>query len=233
MKVSIIIPVYNEKNTIISLFNKVQKLKNIKKQIIIIDDGSNDGSTEIIKNKIPKKNVKFIFHQKNKGKGAAIKSALKYINGDIVIIQDADLEYDPKDYFKLIRPFKNSNIKVVYGSRVLNKQRYSLKKNLITNFRVFANHVLTIFSNIMNKQKLTDAHTCYKVFDSKLFINLNLKENDFAFCPEVTTKISKKKINIFEVPIKYKGRNYDQGKKIGIKDAFRVFLVIFKYKFFK
>ena len=233
MKVSIIIPVYNEKNTIISLFNKVQKLKNIIKQIIIIDDGSNDGSTEIIKNKIPKKNVKFIFHQKNKGKGAAIKSALKYINGDIVIIQDADLEYDPKDYFKLIRPFKNSNIKVVYGSRVLNKQRYSLKKNLITNFRVFANHVLTIFSNIMNKQKLTDAHTCYKVFDSKLFINLNLKENDFAFCPEVTTKISKKKINIFEVPIKYKGRNYDQGKKIGIKDAFRVFLVIFKYKFFK
>ena len=232
MKVSIIIPVYNEKKTIISLLQKVLSIKDIRKQIIIVDDGSNDGSTDLIKKYSYNKNIKLIFHKRNKGKGAAIKSAVKYISGKIVIIQDADLEYSPNDYYKLLKPFSQENTKVVYGSRVLNKQRYSLKKNFSTNFRVFANHILTSFSNIMNEQKLTDAHTCYKVFDAKLFKNLRLNENDFAFCPEVTTKISKKKVNIIEVPISYKGRGYDQGKKIGIKDAFRVFSVIFKHRYF-
>ena len=232
MKVSIIIPVYNEKKTIISLLQKVLSIKDIRKQIIIVDDGSNDGSTDLIKKYSYNKNIKLIFHKRNKGKGAAIKSAVKYISGKIVIIQDADLEYSPNDYYKLLKPFSQENTKVVYGSRVLNKQRYSLKKNFSTNFRVFANHILTSFSNIMNEQKLTDAHTCYKVFDAKVFKNLRLNENDFAFCPEVTTKISKKKIIIIEVPISYKGRGYDQGKKIGIKDAFRVFYVIFKHRYF-
>lgn len=232
MKVSIIIPVYNEKKTIIKLLQKVLNIKDIHKEIIIVDDGSNDGSKNLIKKYAYKKNIKLIFHKRNKGKGAAIKSAIKHISGKIVIIQDADLEYNPNDYYKLLKPFNQENIKVVYGSRVLNKQRYSLKKNFSTNFRVFANHILTSFSNIMNQQKLTDAHTCYKVFDAKLFKNLRLNENDFAFCPEVTTKISKKKITIIEVPISYKGRGYDQGKKIGIKDAFRVFYVIFKHRYF-
>jgi len=233
MKVSIVIPVYNEKKTIINLLQKVLNIKNIHKQIIIVDDGSTDGSTNLIKKFVnKKKNIKVIFHKKNKGKGAAIKSAVKYISGEIVIIQDADLEYNPKDYYKLLKPFRKKNLKVVYGSRVLNKKRYSLKKKFSTNFRVFANHILTEFSNIINRQKLTDAHTCYKVFDSKLFKSFKLNENDFAFCPEVTTKISKKKIDILEVPISYNGRGYDQGKKIGIKDAFRVFSVIFKYRYF-
>ena len=233
MKISIIIPVYNEKKTIIKLLTKVKRLKNINKQIIVIDDGSTDGSSELIKSRFNEKNVKLIFHKYNRGKGAAIKSAIKYINGDIVLIQDADLEYDPNDYYKLLEPFKKTNVKVVYGSRVLKKKRYSIKKSFPTNFRVFANHVLTIFSNVINRQNLTDAHTCYKLFNSELFKKLQLSENDFAFCPEVTTKISNLNLSIFEVPISYNGRGYDEGKKIGINDAFRVFSVILKYKFFK
>ena len=233
MKISIIIPVYNEKKTIIKLLTKVKRLKNINKQIIVIDDGSTDGSSELIKSRFNEKNVKLIFHKYNRGKGAAIKSAIKYIYGDIVLIQDADLEYDPNDYYKLLEPFKKTNVKVVYGSRVLKKKRYSIKKSFPTNFRVFANHVLTIFSNVINRQNLTDAHTCYKLFNSELFKKLQLSENDFAFCPEVTTKISNLNLSIFEVPISYNGRGYDEGKKIGINDAFRVFSVILKYKFFK
>jgi dolichol-phosphate mannosyltransferase len=233
MKISIIIPVYNEKKTIIKLLTKVKRLKNINKEIIVIDDGSTDGSSELIKSRFNEKNVKLIFHKYNRGKGAAIKSAIKYIYGDIVLIQDADLEYDPNDYYKLLEPFKKPNVKVVYGSRVLKKKRYSIKKSFPTNFRVFANHVLTIFSNVINRQNLTDAHTCYKLFNSELFKKLQLSENDFAFCPEVTTKISNLNLSIFEVPISYNGRGYDEGKKIGINDAFRVFSVILKYKFFK
>ena len=232
MKLNIIIPVFNEKNTIDKLYEKVQRIKGYQKKIIIVDDGSTDGSKEIIRKKISAKNIKFFFHKKNLGKGAAIITASKALKGDIVIIQDADLEYDPKDYHKLLRPFKNKNIKVVYGSRVLNKNRYSFKLSLVANFRVFSNYVLTTFSNIVNGQKLTDAHTCYKVFRINVFKQLNLKENDFAFCPEVTTKLSNKKIKIFEVPISYKGRGYDEGKKIGIYDAIRVFTVIIKNKFF-
>jgi glycosyltransferase involved in cell wall biosynthesis len=231
MKINVIIPVFNEKKTIVNLYKKVQRIKGYNKKIIIVDDGSTDGSREIIKNRISSRNVKFYFHKKNLGKGAAIKTALKSLNGDIVIIQDADLEYNPNDYHKLLRPFKNKEIKVVYGSRVLNKKRYSFKFSLATNFRVFANFVLTIFSNFVNRQKLTDAHTCYKVFRISVFKKLNLKENDFAFCPEVTTKLSNKKIKIFEVPISYKGRSYNEGKKIGIYDAIRVIAVIIKNKF--
>jgi dolichol-phosphate mannosyltransferase len=232
VKLNIIIPVFNEKNTIVKLYEKVQRIKGYQKKIIIVDDGSTDGSKEIIRKKISAKNIKFFFHKKNLGKGAAIITASKALKGDIVIIQDADLEYDPKDYHKLLRPFKNKNIKVVYGSRVLNKNRYSFKLSLVANFRVFSNYVLTTFSNIVNGQKLTDAHTCYKVFRINVFKQLNLKENDFAFCPEVTTKLSNRKIKIFEVPISYKGRGYDEGKKIGIYDAIRVFTVIIKNKFF-
>ena len=193
MKISIIIPVYNEKKTIIKLLKKVQSLKDINKQIIIIDDGSTDGSSELIKSRFNEKNVKLIFHKGNKGKGAAIRSALKYIQGDIVLIQDADLEYDPNDYYKLLEPFKKSNVKVVYGSRVLKKKRYSIKKSFPTNFRVFANHILTIFSNLINQQNLTDAHTCYKMFRSDVFKRIKLDENDFSFCPEITTKIGIKR----------------------------------------
>ena len=165
------------------------------------------------------------------GKGACIKSALKYANGDITIIQDADLEYNPRDYKKMLKLFSNKKIKVVYGSRVLNKKRYSFKKNIFVNFRVFSNHVLSTLSNLINNQSLTDAHTCYKVFRTNLLKKIKPMEDDFAFCPEVTTKISNMNIDIKEVPINYRGRGYNQGKKIGVYDAIRVLIVILKYKY--
>ena len=230
MKVSIIIPCFNEKKTIKQLIKKVDKI-NIKKEIIIIDDGSFDGTTTILQ-KIKNKNIKVIYKKKNEGKGSAIKKALRLIRGDLVLIQDADLEYNPNDYYKLIKPFDDKTIKVVYGSRVLNKKRYFLKKSLFKNFRVFANHLLTFISNIFNNQKLTDAHTCYKVFRSKLFLSLKIKEDGFSFCPEVTTKISKLNIKIHEIPISYNGRTISEGKKIRFTDAIEALITIIKYKFF-
>lgn len=232
-KLSIIIPCYNEVKTIEKVLDRIDKYLSLYQitnyEIIVVDDYSVDGSKEKLE-KYPKgHNIKIFFHKKNLGKGAAIKTASKALKGDIVIIQDADLEYDPKDYYKLLKPFKDKNVKVVYGSRVLNKNRYSFKLSLAANFRAFSNYVLTAFSNIANRQNLTDAHTCYKVFRINVFKQLNLKENDFAFCPEVTTKLSNKKIKIFEVPISYKGRGYDEGKKIGLRDAFIAFKTIILY----
>jgi dolichol-phosphate mannosyltransferase len=228
-KLSIIIPVYNEKNTIQKLLNKIHKLNYIKKEIIVVDDASYDGSTNILK-KNRKKITKLIHHNKNLGKGAAIKSAQKFIKGDTVIIQDADLEYDPKDYYKLLY-FINKGFKVVYGSRVLGTNRYLLK-NFSSIIRIFFNHILTIISNLLNNQKLTDAHTCYKMFASEIFLKINLEEKDFSFCPEITTKIGLKKINIKEVSIKYKGRNYKEGKKIRLIDGIKAIITLFKYRFF-
>ena len=229
MLISIIIPCYNEKNTILKILKKVKNQK-INKQIIVIDDSSTDGTTNILKKNFKKKGFKLISHKKNLGKGAAIKSAKKFIKGNIVIIQDADLEYDPKDYRKLILPIIKKKTKVVYGSRVLNKKKYS-NRNFSSKFRVFANYILTLISNFINSQKLTDAHTCYKVFDAKLFKKIKLQENDFSFCPEITTKVSNLKEKILEVPIKYKGRSYEKGKKIQFKDGFLALKTLFKHKY--
>ncbi len=231
MKLSIIIPVYNEIKTIKKLLLKVvnQQIKDI--QIIVVDDFSTDGTTEVIKNDLNQYIDKIIYHEKNMGKGAAIRSAQKYVNGDIVIIQDADLEYDPEDYKLLIDPIINKRTSVVYGSRVLNTKRYN-SKNFISLYRIFFNHMLTIFSNFVNNQNLTDAHTCYKVFETKIFKNIKLSENDFAFCPEITSKISKLKLNIVEIGISYTGRSVEEGKKIGIIDGFRAIFVLLKYGLF-
>ena len=173
MRLSIIIPCYNESATVLEIVNKILNLKyNIEKEVILVDDFSDDGTKEIIrKNFLNHKDIRVIFHDKNSGKGAAIKTAKKFISGDIIIIQDADLEYDPNDYKKLIDPIINNETKVVYGSRVLNQNRYSAR-GFTSKLRVFGNHVLTVISNILNKQKLTDAHTCYKVFLEKSLIKL-------------------------------------------------------------
>jgi dolichol-phosphate mannosyltransferase len=229
-KLSIIIPVYNEKNTIETLLRKIYKLQDINKEIIVVDDASNDGSSDILK-KNKNKITKLIYHKKNLGKGAAIRSALKFVKGRVVIIQDADLEYDPRDYWKLLY-FINRGYKVVYGSRVLGKNRYLLK-NFSSITRIFFNHILTTLSNLLNNQKLTDAHTCYKMFTSDVFAKINLEENGFSFCPEITTKIGLEKIKIKEVPINYNGRNYNEGKKIKIADGIKAIIVLFKYRFFR
>ena len=231
MKLTIIIPVYNEINTLETLVNKVITSSSYEKEIILVDDGSNDGTTQLIREKIENKVNKVIYHKQNSGKGSAIKSAIKEVNGDIIIIQDADLEYDPNDYDNLVRPIINKKTKVVYGSRVLGKPRFK-NESFISNFRIFANLVLTVLSNFLNSQNLTDAHTCYRVISSDVLKFINLKENDFSFCPEITTKISKLKLSIIEVPINYNGRSYSEGKKIGLKDGLLAIKTLFKYRFF-
>ncbi len=219
---------YNESRTIIKLLNQIEEQKFVKKQIIIVDDGSSDNSLFLVKNFKFQSEKIIISNGNNFGKGASIKAAKKYISGDIIIIQDADLEYNPKDYKNLLKPIINNTAEIVYGSRVLNKKRY--EKNFISNFRIFANHILTIFSNIINNQKLTDAHTCYKVFKSEIFNQIEFVHNDFSFCPEVTTKISNLKKKIVEVPISYNGRSIKEGKKIRLKDAFIAIYTILKFK---
>lgn len=231
MLITVIIPCYNEKNTIKQIVHKIIELKNFNFQIIIVDDGSSDGTSDILKNEISNRVDKIIFHNRNKGKGAAIKSAISSIEGDIIIIQDADLEYDPNDYFKLLEPFRNNDINVVYGSRVLGRNK-NQKFNLIQKYRIFGNFLLTKLSNIINSQNLTDAHTCYKIFRKNMFLNLKICEDDFSFCPEVTTKLSNINEKITEVPISYQGREILEGKKIRFSDALKAVKVILKYKFF-
>jgi dolichol-phosphate mannosyltransferase len=229
---TIIIPVYNELKTIDKIVQKILNLKNVNKQIIIVDDGSNDGTTKKLQNfKTNKKIDKIIFNKINRGKGFAIKTAQKFIKGKFVIIQDADLEYNPRDYLKILSVLKKKKIKVVYGSRVLNTNRYR-SNNFTSVIRIFANHFLTIFSNIINNQKLTDAHTCYKAFDAQVFKKLKLQEKGFAFCPEVNTKISNLNLNISEVKISYNGRTFKEGKKISLIDGFKAIIAIIKYKYF-
>ena len=227
---TVIIPVYNESKTITKILDKVIKTK-ISKQIIVVDDCSTDNSKKKISN-FKSKIYKIIIHKKNLGKGAAIQSAQKFIKGKYTIIQDADLEYNPNDYFKILKRINHKSINAVYGSRVLGKKRYKLK-NFTSLSRIFFNHILTLLSNIINNQSLTDAHTCYKLFDSKIFKKIKLNEKGFAFCPEITTKISNLNVKIFEVPISYKGRSYDEGKKISYKDGIEAVYALFKYKFFK
>ena len=230
---SIIIPVFNEIKTIDKILKKIHKIKSINKQIIIVDDGSTDGTTEKIKKNKNKYNIdKIIYCRNNQGKGHAIRLAQKYIKKKFVIIQDADLEYNPKDYQKILNVLRKKEYKVVYGSRVLGTNRY-LNNSFTSNIRVLANHILTFISNLINKQKLTDAHTCYKAFDSSIFKKIILRENGFSFCPEITTKISNLNIKIFEVKISYKGRNYNEGKKISFLDGFEALYVLFKYKLLK
>jgi dolichol-phosphate mannosyltransferase len=225
---TIIVPAYNEKKSISRIIDQINEKIIYTKQIIVIDDFSNDGTKDVIQNL---SNIdKIIFHQRNLGKGAAIKSAIPFIKGNIVAIQDADLEYDPEDLNKLAKEILDQKTNVAYGSRVLNKKRYG-NNNFISNFRVFGNHVLTILSNLFNSQQLTDAHTCYKVFKKETFLKLNLKENDFAFCPEVNTKISLLNEKIIELPISYKGRNVQEGKKIKFNDALKALLTIIKYRY--
>ena len=229
-KLSIIIPCYNEKNTIEIIFNKVIKSLNDYKflnyEIIIVDDFSKDGTVEILKNFKKEKKIKIFFHETNLGKGAAIHTALENITGDITIIQDADLEYDPQDYNKLLLPFFESNADVVYGSRFLGGGKY-VRVHFFWHY--LANKILTLICNLLTNLNLTDMETGYKVFRTSALKTLKLTEKSFSFEPEVTIKLSKKNFKFFEVSITYNGRSYQEGKKIGLKDAFIALKTIFLY----
>ena len=225
---SVLIPCYNEKDTIELIIDKILNLKNIDKEIIIIDDNSIDGTKDILKNKIENKVSKIIYNEANKGKGYCIKKGIEISTGDIVLIQDADLEYDPKEYEKLINPIKNGHADVVYGSRFIGSE----EKRILFFWHTVANKMLTLLSNMFTNLNLTDMETCYKVFKSDLVKKIDLQEKGFGFDPEITAKISKLKPRIYEVGISYFGRTYDQGKKIGLKDAFIVLKCIIKYNLF-
>ena len=219
-KLSIIIPCFNEKNTIDKILAKVMLSLNSYNynnyEILIIDDFSTDGTREVLKNYENKEKIKIIYHEKNYGKGYAIKTAKSYINGDIILIQDADLEYDPFDYNKLLVPFFETNADVVYGSRFLGGGKYV---RIHFFWHHLANKILTFICNLFTNLNLTDMETGYKVFKIDALKNISLKEKTFSFEPEVTIKLSKKKYKFFEVPITYNGRSYQEGKKIGLKDA--------------
>ena len=232
MKLTVIIPVYNEIEYIDILLEKVLSTK-VDKQIIVVDDFSKDGTREKLINNYEDKIQKLILHDKNQGKGAAIKSGQRYIIGEYVIIQDADLEYDPNQYELFLKEAKKTNNKAIYGSRVLKKDKFKNVQNFSHKTRIWGNMFLTFISNKINNQKLTDAHTCYKMIKSDIFKSINLEEKDFAFCPELNTKLSNMGIEIHEIPINYEGRTYEEGKKIKSLDGLKAIKAILKYKFFK
>ena len=233
MKVSIIIPVFNESNTILKILKKIKKIKKINKEIIIINDGSTDDTKKIIEKKCKGLFNKLISYKNNRGKGYACRKGLKNVTGKIVIIQDADLEYDPKDYLKLLNPILKKKTNVVYGSRVLKGGVRIRPRSFDVVVRLSANHFLTFLSNILNNHNLTDAHTCYKVFKSNLIKKINLFEDGFNFCPEITAQFSKINERIHEVPINYYGRTHDQGKKIYFSDGIKAIYALFKYNIFR
>jgi len=224
---SVVIPVYNEKNSIIEIINKVKSvyIENIQKEIIVVDDCSTDGTKEILIKEADKLVDKILFHEKNQGKGAALRTGFKHATGDVIIIQDADFEYDPNEYEKLVMPIFSGDVDVVYGSRFLSNNKSWIIKNKI------ANKFLTFLSNIMTGYKITDMETCYKAFKSEIIKKIEIKENRFGFEPEVTIKLSKMKVNLIEVPISYYPRKKSEGKKINFKDGVRALYCILKYKF--
>ena len=230
MNLNIIIPVYNEKNTIEIIVDKVLQYKELSSKMIIVNDGSTDGTQDILNElelKYPEK-VKILNHVKNLGKGAAIRTAIKNLDSDIVLIQDADLEYDPSDYSKLINPIINNKADVEYGSRFLGGQQ--VRVHLFWNY--LANKLLTLTTNILVNMNFTDMETGYKVFKRSVLQSIEVQENSFTIEPEITIKLAKKKFIFFEVPISYYGRSYEEGKKIKLKDAFLALYSLFKYRFF-
>ncbi|MCC6720577.1 MAG: glycosyltransferase family 2 protein [Bacteroidia bacterium] len=232
---SIIIPVYNEEKTIHLILNKIKEVKltnNITKQIIITNDCSSDNTSEAIKSYIEKNtdiNIQLFEHSINQGKGAAIRTGIGKASGEIVVIQDADLEYDPNEYNDLLNPFLNANADVVYGSRFIGGNPH----RILFFWHTIGNKFLTFLSNALTNLNLTDMETCYKMFKRELIQSIEIKENRFGFEPEITAKIAKiKDVKIYEIGISYYGRTYSEGKKINWKDGFRAIWCILKYNLF-
>jgi len=221
---SIVIPCYNEEKNIVSLVKKVLESPIKNKEIIVVEDCSSDGTRKVLEDQVKPLVNKVIYHEKNQGKGAALRTGFKAATGDAVIIQDADLEYDPMEYPKVVDPIFNGDAEVVYGSRFLHQKRKGYFANRV------ANWALTTFSNIFTRQNITDMETCYKCFKRDVIQSVDIVENRFGFEPEITAKISKMGIKIKEVPISYYPRTNEEGKKIGLKDGIRALYVIWRYR---
>jgi glycosyltransferase involved in cell wall biosynthesis len=228
MKLSVVMPVYNEKGTIHEIIARVLKVDTgLEKELVIVDDFSTDGTRDIL-GQLDNPRIKVFFHPKNMGKGAALRTGFSQAQGDIVLIQDADLEYDPREYPKLLEPILDGRADVVYGSRFLGGPH-----RVLFFWHYVANKMLTGFANLLSNLNLTDMETCYKVFKKDVLSRIRLKSDRFGFEPEVTIKVAKLKCRVYEVPISYSGRDYSEGKKIGWKDGLAAIYHLLRYKFFK
>jgi glycosyltransferase involved in cell wall biosynthesis len=224
---SVIVPVFNERNTLVEILRRMRAVElpaGIEREIIVVDDGSSDGTRDVLK-QLGDSTVRVIMHDENRGKGAAVRTGFTHATGDYVLIQDADLEYDPEDWPKLINPVLRSKARVVYGSRFTGERRNMLFLHWI------GNRALSLTTNILYNTTLSDMETCYKLIDRALVLSLNLSANRFDFEPEITAKILKRGIRIYEVPISYTGREFEEGKKITWRDGFAALWTLVKYRF--
>lgn len=240
MKVSILIPVYNEQATLREILHRVRAVNlevdaahstyldgpmTLDKEIVLVDDGSTDGSDGILRDEAAKGDMTVVFHSVNRGKGAAVRTAIQAATGDILLIQDADLEYDPREYLSLLLPILEKKAEVVYGSRFLGGPRTAMLF-----WHMLANKLITLLTNVLYNAILSDVETCYKVFRTDLIKSIPLRSNRFEIEPEITAKVLKRGYRIYEVPISYAGREYHEGKKIGLKDAFKAVWALLKYR---
>jgi glycosyltransferase involved in cell wall biosynthesis len=227
LKLSVVIPVYNEKDTVRELYDAVRAV-GLGKEIILVDDFSTDGTRDILRT-LQDEGTHIFFHDRNQGKGAALRTGFGHVTGDIVIIQDADLEYDPQQYPKLIQPIIDGKADVVYGSRFVTGDY----RRVLYFWHMLGNTFLTLLSNMLTNLNLTDMETCYKVFRKDILDRISIEENRFGFEPELTAKISKLDVRIYEIGISYAGRTYKEGKKIGWKDGVSALRCIIKYNLFR
>lgn len=224
-KLSVVIPVYNERDTIREIVNRVSKVE-IEKEIIIVDDFSTDGTREILGDLAKNySDLKVFYHQKNQGKGAALRTGFANASGDIVVVQDADLEYNPQELHKLLKPILDGRADVVYGSRFLGSEEH----RVLYFWHYLGNKFLTLISNMFTNLNLTDMETCYKMFKKEILSKIKIEENRFGFEPEITAKVAKLGCRVYEVGISYSGRDYSQGKKITWKDGIHALWCILKY----
>ena len=226
MKLSIVIPVFNEAKTIREIIKRVQDVS-IEKELIIVDDCSKDGTQDVLKT-LSESNIRVVTHRENMGKGAAIRTGLQQVSGDVVVIQDADLEYNPQEYHRLLQPILDGRADVVFGSRFLTTE----ERRVLYFWHFLGNTFLTFLSNMFTNLNLSDMETGFKVFKAEVIRNINIEENRFGFEPEITAKIAKRRYRIYEVGISYSGRDYSEGKKIGWKDGVRAIWCILKYNIF-
>jgi glycosyltransferase involved in cell wall biosynthesis len=229
MKLSIVIPCYNEVGTIRAIVDRVRAAPVAEKEIIIVDDYSRDGTRDLLRTEIAPLVAKIIYHEVNQGKGAALRTGFAAATGDVVIIQDADLEYDPNEYPKLLAPIARGQADVVFGSRFAGGDAH----RVVYFWHMVGNKFLTLLSNMFTNLNLTDMETCYKVFKREVIQQIHIEENRFGFEPEITAKVSKLDVVIYEVGISYYGRTYKEGKKIGWRDGFRALYAILKYNIFR
>ncbi|MDH4164722.1 MAG: glycosyltransferase family 2 protein [Nitrospirota bacterium] len=228
MKLSVVIPVFNEKNTITTIIERVKAVP-LEKEIVLVDDCSTDGTREVLKLLESDPLLKIVYHDRNQGKGAALRTGFQHAANDIVIIQDADLEYDPNEYSRLMKPIIDGKADVVYGTRFGGSEAH----RVFFFWHMVGNKMLTLFSNMLTNLSLTDMETCYKVFRREVIKNIVIEENRFGFEPEITAKLAKLRVRIYEVGISYSGRSYKEGKKVNWKDGFSALRCIVKYNFFR